>query len=386
MRTAFHWSVGLLSSLGLSCVLLTLLGLLTWLGTLEQVDNGLFEVQKKYFESFFLVHETAWFPVPLPGANLVMCVLFVNLVLGGLVKLRKGWRMAGVMVTHVGIALLLLSGFVKMYFSDDGFIKLYEGQSKSVFQSYHRWELAIARDAGDGRIEEFVVPQEDFLDAKGARTVTLASPELPFELEVGRAMRNCRPLPKGPMVDAANPVIDGVFLDERPLAKQAEVNDAGAYATAVLADGTRIEGLLWGGQAAPWTVAVDGVEWGVDLRKERYPMPFTIRLDEFTKEDHPRMSMARVFSSDVTVFEGGSSRPILISMNEPLRDEGLVLYQSSYGPQDPRSTEPAYSVLSVVRNPADTYPLIACVVIAAGLVIHFTRKLTKYVRSEAQRA
>ena len=46
-----------LGSIALSCILLILLGLLTWLGTLEQVEFGLYEVQKKYFESFVLVHD-----------------------------------------------------------------------------------------------------------------------------------------------------------------------------------------------------------------------------------------------------------------------------------------------------------------------------------------
>ena len=71
-------AVRIVSSLGMSCVLLILVGLLTWFGTLEQVDMGLHEVQKKYFESFFLVHETRFLSIPLPGANLVLCLLFVN--------------------------------------------------------------------------------------------------------------------------------------------------------------------------------------------------------------------------------------------------------------------------------------------------------------------
>ena len=46
-----------LSSYGLSCVLFFLLFLLTLMGTLEQIHLGLFDVQKKYFESVFLIHE-----------------------------------------------------------------------------------------------------------------------------------------------------------------------------------------------------------------------------------------------------------------------------------------------------------------------------------------
>ena len=46
-------------------VLLAFLGLLTWLGTLEQTQTGLYEVQKKYFESLILVHHVGSVPVPL---------------------------------------------------------------------------------------------------------------------------------------------------------------------------------------------------------------------------------------------------------------------------------------------------------------------------------
>ena len=62
-----------LSSIWLSCTLLTLLGLLTWLGTLEQVNTGLFEVQRKYFDSIFLIHKAGPIAIPLPGAALASC-------------------------------------------------------------------------------------------------------------------------------------------------------------------------------------------------------------------------------------------------------------------------------------------------------------------------
>lgn len=375
----------LFSSLGLSCVLLIFLGLLTWLGTLEQVGSGLFEVQKKYFESFFLIHQAGPFPIPLPGANLVLCLLFVNLLVGGIVRLRKGMSTAGVLIAHLGIAFLLLSGFVKLYYSQDGHVTLYERESADHFQSYYRWELALTRVGDDGRLREVVVPQEDFADARGTHSVTLTSAELPFDLEISHFEPNARVLPKGPMFEVELPVVDGLFLRPEAPLPQAEANVAGAYAT-VVAGGRRQTGLLWGFQRAPWTVAVDGVEWAIDLRKERYEMPFAIQLDKFTKENHPRINMPRVFSSDVTVVEGATKRPVKISMNEPLRSKGLVLYQASWGPSNARPGDPLFSTLSVVRNPADQYPLYACIVISVGLLLHFSRRLTRYVRSEARRS
>ena len=374
-----------LSSLGLSCTLLVLLGLLTWLGTLEQVEYGLFEVQKKYFESFFLWHEVGDFAIPLPGAGLVLTLLFVNLTLGGIVRLRKGWSTAGILTTHVGILLMLASGFVKLYYSEDGHVTLYEGESASAFQSYYRWELVVTEELAGGRLSEYHVPQEDFLDAAAGAPVTLSAAGLPFALELEHFMGNSTPLPKGPMFDVDVPVVDGFFLSERKKDAEAERNIAGLYVTAVTG-GERRTGILWGAMAGPWTFSTPEGRFAVDLRKERYPMPFTVVLRDFTKEDHPGIDMPKAFSSDVTVIEDGSARPVRIEMNHPLRDGGLVLYQASWGPAGSPPGTPLFSTLSVVRNPADQWPLVSCIVIALGLLLHFGLKLTRYVRVEARKA
>jgi len=389
MRSLVHRLARILASLRLSCALLVLLGLLTWLGTLEQVHTGLYEVQKKYFESYLLVHRAGPVPIPLPGANLVLSVLFVNLLVGGVVRLRRSWSTAGILTTHLGIAFLLLSGFVKLHYSEDGHVTLYEGERANTFQSYYRWELAVLEPlpgTSEGRrVREHLVPQEDLADARGAAPVRVASAELPFELELRHFMANCRPLPKGPMFDVDVPVVDGVFLERRERVAQAEANLAGVYVTVVdRRDGTRREGVLWGADRAPFTVVVDGRDWAVDLRKERYPMPFTLALDDFTKVDHPRSAMPKAFSSDVTVIDGGAARPVEISMNEPLRQDGLVVYQASWGPSTARPGDPLFSTFSVVRNPADSYPLYACVVVALGLTLHFSRRLVRFVRREAR--
>lgn len=376
-----------LSSIWLSVTLVSLLALLTWLGTLEQVHTGLFEVQKKYFESLFLIHHAGPVPIPLPGATLVMAVLFVNLILGGILRMRKNKSTWGILITHVGIAMLLVAGFVKAYFSEDGHLTLYEGEKSNVFESYHHWELAVLEGQPDGQVREVTAPEQAFSKAEDGARAVLSSSELPFDLEVTRYLSNCRVLPKGPMFEAPLPVIDGFFLRSEPKAKENEQNIAGAY-VAVLdrKTGARREGILWGATAQPWAVEVDGKTYGLELRRAQYVMPFTLRMDDFEKEDHPRMTMAKSFSSDVTVTEGATSRPVRIEMNEPLRSHGLVLYQSSWGPSNAGPSDRLFSTLAVVRNPADQYPLYSCIVIAVGLVLHFGSKLRRHIRSEVREA
>jgi hypothetical protein len=375
-----------LSSIGLSFSLLVMLGILTWLGTLEQVEHGLFEVQKKYFDSFVLVHDFGPLAVPLPGANLVLSILFLNLLIGGVIRLRKSIATAGILVGHIGILILLAAGFVKLYYSEEGHVTLYEGESASHFQSYHRWELVVVEDLRDGTAREHIVPQEDFLDATTAVPRRLESAALPFALEVRHVMPNCQPLPKGPMFDVPVPVVEGVFLRAEEKDPTAEFNVAGAYVTVVQRDGARQEGILWGAERSPMVVRADGKDWMIGLRHERYPMNLTLKLDDFRKEDHPRMGLAKSFESDVTVREDGTTRGVKISMNEPLRSAGLVLYQASWGPSNAKPGDDLFSTFAVVRNPSDQMPLIGCIVIALGLVFHFGRKLVRHVRLEARKA
>ncbi len=386
VRRAGELALRALASLGLSCALLVLLGLLTWLGTLEQTRSGLYEVQRKYFESFVLTHDFGGLALPLPGANLVMSTLLVNLVLGGIVRLRRDASTFGVLVAHLGIVLLLASSFVKWRHSTEGHVTLYEGQRAQHFQSYVRWELAVLELGPDGRVLERVAPLESFERASAAAPISLRGDGLPFEVRVTHTLANCSPLPKGPMFDVDVPVIDGLFLRERERDTSAERNIAGAYVEVIESGALPRSGVLWGAQTEPWSFEVAGRRFALDLRKERYPLGFALALTDFRKEDHPRMSMARSFESDVEVREGGAARAVTISMNAPLRTNGLVLYQASWGPSNARAGDPLFSTFAVVRNPADSWPLWSCVVISLGLVWHFGRMLVRHVRREVRLA
>src|ERR1051326_160496 len=107
--------VGIFSSMKLTVVILVLLAALTWLGTLAQVDKGIYQVQKQYFESVVAVADLPVdnpftgrpLAIPLPGAYLLLAVLAVNLVVGGVIGLKKGTRTAGILVVHLGVLLLL---------------------------------------------------------------------------------------------------------------------------------------------------------------------------------------------------------------------------------------------------------------------------------------
>jgi len=418
---------GALASMKLAVVILVLLGLLTWLGTLAQIEDGLWKVQKSYFESWFVIAdlELSWWGrpiwpdadgkgfalrVPLPGAYPLMALLFVNLMVGGIMRMRWSARNLGVLVVHVGIALLLIAGFVKMEFSYSGGLALFEEPASgardpsrlyetSTFVSFHDYELALIRDDGD-TVEERVVAESGLLAAADG-TVTVRGEGLPFVVQVHHWMERCDPQAKGPMVRTTAPIIEdpsggpGVFLRELEPMPERGANTAGAYVTVLANDGQRFDGIVYGAemrpyqrQRFPFTFELDGQRWGLDLRRVVYDLPFHVRLNRFVKRDHPGTLTAADYRSFVEIPEDGD-RVVQIYMNTPLRKDGFVMYQTSWGPQiggRPDGGPPWYSVFEVAENPSDKWPEYSCWVIAIGLLIHFSMKLTRFLGSSTRRS
>jgi cytochrome c biogenesis protein ResB len=69
----------------------------------------------------------------------------------------------------------------------------------------------------------------------------------------------------------------------------------------------------------------------------------------------------------------GENREVEISMNHPLRYEGLTFYQYQMTAGDlvQRAGVKPSSVLSVVHNPSWLTPYIGCAMVAGGLIIQF---------------
>ena len=69
-------------------------------------------------------------------------------------------------------------------------------------------------------------------------------------------------------------------------------------------------------------------------------------------------------------------------MNNPLRDSGYVAYQTSFDSDSPPGQE-RYSVLTVVKNPSDQWPLYSLIAATIGLMITFLTKLSRFIRRTA---
>lgn len=373
-------TVDFFASYGLACVLLLCLFVLTLQGTLYQVDHGLYDAKKRYFESFFVWMQFRGVNVPiLPGGVTCMALLSVNMIVASVVRFKSTLRYYAVLVVHLGVVFLLFAGLYKLMFAEEGHIQLFEGQEASYFESYHLWEVAIWEIGGEGPVVEHVIGHEHLADLGDGARRTFTSPELPFELILSDYVANSRVLPVDDESTAA-----GFHLQPMLPDAQHERNVAGLLAEARVGDESQ-RGLLWGFGPLPFAVRADGRDWAVDLRHARYPMPFRLYLEDFQKTDHPGMMMAKSFQSYVEKRVGDESERILIQMNEPLRAGGLVLYQSTWGPQGGRESDRLFSGFSVVRNHSDRWPEIAMWVITAGLAFAFGRKLILFVDAQSRR-
>jgi len=112
-------------SLRLTVACLVILFILTAWGTFYQVGHGLYAAQQRFFHAWFF----ALFGfLPLPGAQLVLAVLFVNLLAALLFRFAYSLRQAGQILAHAGLVLLLAGGFITHHFGREAELTLREGE------------------------------------------------------------------------------------------------------------------------------------------------------------------------------------------------------------------------------------------------------------------
>lgn len=349
----------LFASLRVTVVCLLVLAVLVFWGTLYQIDYGLYAAQQRFYQSWYFITLGV---VPFPGTQLVLTVLFLNLFAAMLTHFRYGWRYAGVVLIHAGLLLLLGGGFVTRQHAQEGFLMLFEGEGSNVAASYHEWELSVWQGT-DGR-RNVVAADADGL-ASGDR-VSFDAP--PLTVTVEKYFGNSRPLAAVAGDETPRSTLGAGALEKVALEKEPEANIPGGIF--LLSAGGRDLGrfLLYGADAVPAEVQINGSAYQVSLRRKRYPLPLTVRLLDFRKEHHPNSDIARSYSSTVELTTPGGLRGARIEMNKPLRYRGFTLYQASFTEtQDGKQA----STFAVVKNYGRLLPYVASVLTFMGLLAHF---------------
>jgi hypothetical protein len=358
-----------LTSLKLTLFCLALLMVLVVACTLAQVELGTHGSVNAYIRSFFV-----WWQLPgtavrlpvFPGGGLVGLVLTLNLVAAQVRRMELSWRKAGLWVVHAGLILLFVGEFVTGAFQVETRLSIEEGQTVGYVESPRQVELAVA-DATDPAHEEvYGIPE-----SRLASSNVIAVPGTPLSLRVKAFYQNAE-LTRREAGEGASPVDRGVGMGLAvrrlpPVSSDEEIDLRAAYVEPI-ADG-RSQGtwLVSNAIGAPQSFVHQGRTWTLSMRPRREYLPYTLTLKKFRHDKYPGTDIPKNFSSLVQVKNPaqGEARDVLISMNQPLRYEGKAFYQASFGKND------TLSVLQVVENPGWLLPYVSCVLVGAGLLLHF---------------
>ncbi|PIW58276.1 MAG: hypothetical protein COW13_05305, partial [Candidatus Omnitrophica bacterium CG12_big_fil_rev_8_21_14_0_65_50_5] len=129
-----------LANLKITVTCLVWLLILTFWGTVAQTGHGLYEAQKTFFFSWIFLAGGFF---PLPGAQLTLWVLFINLVSVTLTRFVFRWSKIGILIIHLGLLSYFVSAFVIFVSTQESQVTLLEGEAANVSTAYHDWELAF---------------------------------------------------------------------------------------------------------------------------------------------------------------------------------------------------------------------------------------------------
>jgi len=397
----------ILSSFGLATTVLTLLLLLTFLGTLEQAEYGLVASQARYFESVMVDRidvGACWralalnayvdignivLPVYiLPGGYTLMAVLFLNLLAGGIVRIRKSPKTIGVIISHFAILFMIAAGAVSYHFAKEGSMELIEGRVSDEFKSFHERVIEIEKVQSDPSAKRSVLVIEDSLyrGVSGSELRVFTHDSLPFDLIITNWKQHSQPKRA---TDDRSDAVDGYYIQELSnLDESGSAMPDEQLASACVAivrnkkSGEEQKGILWEFAAAPWTATVDGEKYLVSLEHRTYRLPFAIKLDKTEQEKHPGTERARRFTSWVTKISGDHEEKRVVTMNEPVRSDGYAVFQQTFDDGTRSGSGVKRSGFQIVENPSDHWPLISCIIVAEGLLLHFLMMLARFIKVE----
>jgi hypothetical protein len=412
----FSRLIKIFTSLRLTVVLLAFAIILVFIGTLAQVDEGLYNAQARYFRQWIVLGLDLFgrkIPLILPGGYLIGTLLLINLLAAHIYRFQFSVKKIGIQLAHAGVILLLVGQLATDMLAHETQMHFSEGETKKYSESTQNYELIFTTPAG-GNMENIVsIPA--ILLAHGG---TIENTNLPFSIHVKEYWKNSEPAFRAPMMQNGPPLTpNGVALnfDFHPVAEAKSMDDKnvptalielstpnsslGAWVVSDWTDDAQmIEAIRenyeqqLGGQmteeivkdlTVPQSVVTDGKKFAFALRPERNYFPFSLTLLKATHTVYEGTDIPKDFRSRVQLQNPrtGENREVEISMNHPLRYAGLTFYQYQMdaGQAASLAGRTPSSVLQVVHNPGWLTPYLGCGMVAAGLVVQFMFHLVGFI-------
>ncbi|MEP7014366.1 MAG: cytochrome c biogenesis protein ResB [Verrucomicrobiota bacterium] len=374
--------VDLFTSLKLTIVCLAAAMVLIFAGTLAQVHLGIHEAQQRYFQSLFVwwPPDSRSFKIPIfPGGHLIGAVLLVNLIAAHARRFRWAWQKLGIHLTHAGLIIMLAGGLFTDLFAVESHMRLAGGDTKNYSEDQLRMELAVI-DTSDNELDQVTAIPEAVL----RHNHTIDHSSLPFRIVVRNFFQNSRLKMLSEAGGDARPIANqgsGAMISVESVPRATGVNERDVPSAAIEivpkdSGGSLGIWLVSDALGAPQTFFCGGRTWVIALRTTRYYKPYSVTLQKFTHERYPGTEIPKNFSSRVTLIDPELSvnRDVLIYMNHPLRYRGETFYQAGFEKDD------SATILQVVHNPSFIAPYLACVIVAAGLLVQFGYHLVGFAR------
>jgi ResB-like family protein len=367
-----------IASLKLTIFCLACALVLICVGTLDQVNIGIFEAQNRYFKSFFLYFHPPGTDLKIPwffGGYTIGGVLLINLIAAHVSRFKFTWRKLGIIVLHSGLILLLIGQLLTSLFQVESQMRLDQGESKNYSESFYHDELAIIDTSAPDSDQVISIPDSEL--RRGNRiNLPLDSLEVTLsDYYSNSALIQTSQLPSpdyphlklGPMAVAVR-VAKTYKQDERnmPTASVSIFQNGRSVGSWNLASGF----------PKPASFQAGGKSYQIVLRPKRYYKTFFVRLDEFRHDRYAGTDIAKNFSSRVRLIDQSNheDRESLIFMNHPLRYAGLTFYQAGFDNNDHTT------ILQVVKNPSWLIPYFSCALMVFGLIVQFGMHLTSFVK------
>ena len=366
------------TSLKLTVFCLVCAMVLVFVGTLDQVNIGVYEAENRYFKSFFLYFTAPgttlrlpWFP----GGYLVGGLLLLNLIAAHLARFRISWKKAGILVLHSGVILLLVGQLFTSLFQVESQIRLNPGEAKNYSVSYYHDELALIDTSAPDFDQVISIPDSQL--SKGRK---IPLPVDSLEVDIDEYFANSALLPPDQLPSSNYPHLQvgpmAVSVRQDRTYKEGERNMPAA--TVSVWQGAEKVGSwnLTAGFARPASFQLNGKKYEIVLRPKRLYKPFAIQLVQFSHDRYAGTDIPKNFSSRIRLLDPSHNeeRETLIYMNHPLRYQGLTFYQSGFENND-RTT-----ILQVVQNPSWLIPYISCGLIAFGMLLQFGMHLISFIK------
>ncbi len=367
------------TSMKLTVVCLVYAMVLVFIGTIAQVDEGLYVAQARYFKSWFVFRPMGW-PIPvIPGGYLVGGLLLINLVMSYVARYRFSRKTMGLAAIHLGLVLLLLGQLATDFWSKESSMRLIEGESKNYSESFSANELVLVKSSDPASDQVIAIPESTL-----ARKKEIQLPTTDLTLRVKQYWPNADLLEQTTQGAVPSGASQGMgtqwFVLGKPRAAKMDERDLPTALVELVSPkgslGSWLVSARLGGQFQP--VNYEGKTYHLTLRFARHYYPFSISLLKFRHDKYKGTEIPKNFSSEIRLANAktGEDRPVLIRMNEPLRYHSTTFYQGSYDPNDPR-----VSILQVVRNPSWITPYISCILVGLGLTIQFLAHLLGFLKN-----